>query len=129
MATMTEKQCVDLYESAYRAGMEAGNNVDETPMLVEDSDPITGQIKPNGKRYVIPGICGFASVRIKPANVKFAKWLVKKRFAMKSNMGGIVFHVHEFNQSYERKTAFAYAFANVLYDAGLTKVFAESRVD
>ena len=130
MATWSEKWCKEVFEKAHEAGIEAGNAVNETPMIVGEVNPATGQTKPSGGKWVAPGICGFASVNIKPANCKFARWLVENGLARKSSYyGGVMYHVHQYNQSYERKSAYAYAFANVLREAGLKKVWVHTRLD
>jgi hypothetical protein len=130
MATMTEQQCKELYDVAYQAGIEAGNAVNEVPITISDVDVVTGAAKPSGNIYVAAGVCGFASVNIKPANSKFAKWLIKNKLAGKSEYyGGVMYYVHNYGQSYERKSAFAYAFANKLYEAGIKKADVYTRLD
>jgi len=105
---MSDKQCAELYEKAYAAGMEAGaaayDEVNWWP-------------------------CGFGWVDVKPANCKFAVWMRNKGYAKKSGYKpGAYIWVGEFNQSMDAKYAFAVAFAGVLKEAGV-KAEAGSRMD
>jgi hypothetical protein len=73
--------------------------------------------------------CGFGWINIKPANSKFAKWMLEKGHARKdSYLGGITVWVGKFNQSYEHKSSYAYMFANVLKENGI-KATSDSRMD
>ena len=74
------------------------------------------------------GVCGFASVNVKPANCKFAKFLVANGLGRKSFNGGVSMSVRDFNQSLTKKEAYAYAFASVLAEHGI-KAYVESRMD
>lgn len=73
--------------------------------------------------------CGFAWVRVKPANSTFAKWLVSNNYAMKdSYQGGVLIWVYDYNQSADHKEAHACAMANVFEEFGI-KCSAGSRLD
>jgi hypothetical protein len=82
----------------------------------------------NGENHnVFP--CGFGWINIKPANSKFAKWLLEKGLASKdSYLGGVTIWVGKFNQSYEHKSSYAYMFANVLKENGINAT-SGSRMD
>jgi hypothetical protein len=122
-----EKRHADLFATAHAAGMAAGEAAAPTPMHVVRRDVVTGQIT---KRYapVMDGVCGFAWINVRPGNSPFANWLKKNTHASPAYQGGVEYWVREFNQSMERKEAFARAFARVLQEAGIT-AYAGSRMD
>jgi hypothetical protein len=69
---------------------------------------------------VTEGVCGFAWVNVKPGNSAFARYLKETNVARKdSYYGGVTVWVSHFNQSYERKMAYARAFAGVLQQHGI----------
>ena len=113
----TPKVCELLYTTAHNAGMAAVAAIVPRPMLIAGYAPI------------LDGVCGFAWVNIRPANSRFAKWLVLNQYARKdSYAGGVRLSVHQFNQSMQRKEAYAYAFAEKLREYGVD-CFADSRMD
>ena len=127
------------HEKAHQAGLQAGQNAIPTPMVVYDSeiDMVNGQLvdrpKENGKQYYVPeGVCGFAWITVRPGNSSLANWLKKHADADRDYYGGVSVWVHEFGQSYERKRAYAKAYANTLRselaDPKLT-ITAGSRLD
>lgn len=78
---------------------------------------------------VAPIPCGFAWIKVRPANSPFANWLKKNGHVRGvAYHGGVDIWVHEFGQSMQRKEAFAHAFAEVIYNAGI-KAYAQSRID
>lgn len=113
-----------LYREAHAAGMEAVNALEVTPMTVVD--PATGQ-----KWRVDDGVCGFAWVNVKPGNCKFANWLKKSGNGRRdSYYGGVTVWVSAFNQSMQKKEAYARAFAKVVGESGEVKsAYASSRMD
>jgi hypothetical protein len=117
----------ELFDKAHAAGMAAGEGAAPQPMYVVQRHVVTGEII---KRYppVMDGVCGFAWINIRPGNSPFANWMKKNTHASKSWEGGIEYWVREFNQSMQRKEAFARAFADVLMQAGV-KAYAGSRMD
>jgi hypothetical protein len=123
-------QCQDLFRAAHAAGMKAGEECRPTPMVVEqhlnpldDNSPVTRRYGP-----IADGVCGYATVLVRPGNSSFATWLKKYKGASKGYYGGVSYYVGEFGQSYERKTAYARAFAQVLEEAGI-KAYGQSRLD
>jgi len=125
-----------LWADAHAAGMAAGNAVRPTPMVV-----CNGDVRINGAPLdpykpatdivdvVADGACGFAWVVVRPGSCSFARWAVKEREGRKEYGGGVrVRWVGEFNQSLERKDAYAKAFADVLRAAGIN-AYAHSRMD
>ena len=124
----------DTYVTAYTEGMKAGTNHTPRPMVVGSPKTFLGTELDTTKpmELVNDGVCGFASVQIKPANHRFAKWLLAKGYARKDSYhGGIAVWVHEFGQSYERKSKFAGAFASVVQEKfpELKSVWVNSRLD
>lgn len=125
-----EAEYQKLYDDARNAGLEAVEKLQVVPMVVNQHARVMDDNSPITKQYFVPdGVCGFAWVRIKPANCGFAQWLVAKGLAKKSEYyGGVAMTIFEFNQSYQKKDAYAHAFASVLYAAGL-KAYGDSRID
>lgn len=127
MATQTAPKlskaaCAALFDKAYAAGVAAANAAVPTPMIVQDEQ--TGYVY----APIMDGVCGFASVIVRPGTSSFARYLKAEKGCRKAYYGGISYYVGGFGQSYERKMAFAYAFAAVLDEAGI-KAYAEGRLD
>jgi len=120
-----------LYASADAAGKAAADACVPVPMIVrEHANPFDNR-SPVVKQYapVMGGVCGFASIGIKPANSAFAKYLVAEKIGRKdSYAGGIRIPVFAYGQSMAKKEAYAYAFAEVLRAAGI-RAYGESRMD
>jgi hypothetical protein len=109
----------ELFAKAHKAGMQAGNDITPTPMTVVGG----------GRSYFVgEGVCGFASIVIKPARGKFVQWLKANKNTYKHYYGGIAIFVGEFGQSLTRKEAYASAFVKVLASAGLN-AHVDSRMD
>jgi len=128
MATWSTKKCEEVFAAASAAGMEAAEKTKVPEIGIVETD-VFGNPKPGGKSYTIPGLCGFAWVTIRPANIKFAKWLKANKGGFAAYGGGFQFPIHEFGQSVDLKAAYAGAFAGVLSDFGLSRVYADSRLD
>ncbi len=93
-----------VHVKAHVAGLEAGHNVDAEKYQAVDE--ITGKV------YEQPfELCGFATVQVKGANKGFGKWLANNDGRADSYYGGAALHVGHFNQSWERKGAYAKAYA------------------
>jgi hypothetical protein len=154
-----KRDLLNLFKQAEAAGLAAGNAITVQPMIVverenpfDDNSPIVKQYAP-----VASGVCGFAYINFVPGNSKIAN-AAKKRYgyrkpndfhigpltprdrafaekvgigeAFKRYYGGIQASVWAFGQSYDRKTAFAAAYAKVFADAGYGEfVSYESRLD
>ena len=119
-----------LLGSAHAAGMAAGNAAKPHAMIVGEPTTLLGnQIDHSKPTYYVPdGVCGFAWITVRPGTSSFARWLVKNGHARKAYRGGVDIWVHQFGQSMERKQAYAYAYAKVLNEAGIT-AYSESRMD
>jgi hypothetical protein len=122
--TMDRTQCELLFSVAHDAGMLAGNNAVPVPMHVvqranpfDDSSPIIKRYEP-----VMDGVCGFAWITVRPGNGSFARYLKDSKGCRKGYHGGVELWVRDFNQSLERKMAYARAFADVLIAAGVNAI-------
>ena len=118
-----------LYIQAHDAGNNAVTQTTVTPMIVtQAANPLDDSSAVVNAWVVNDGVCGFASVIIKPANSKFAKFLVANQLARKHYAGGVSMSIRDFNQSLTKKESYAYAFAKVLNDNGIT-AYVDSRMD
>lgn len=126
----TSHECQALYMKAHDAGMAAGQAHSPRPMTVvqranplDDNSPIVHQYAP-----VMDGVCGFASIIVRPGNSSFARWLKAQGIGRTSYSGGVSVRVSQFGQSYERKMAYANAFAKALEEVGI-KAYPDGRLD
>jgi hypothetical protein len=130
-APMTKTEMRALYAKAREAGLAAGKGAKPEPMyVVQRADPLDDSSR-IVKAYapVADGPCGFAWVTVKPGNSRFANWLKANGLGHTDHYyGGVSVWVRDFGQSYERKGAYAGAFAKVLSDAGIT-AYAMDRMD
>lgn len=105
--------------------MKAGTEALPAPMTVFESD---AQGNPSGRSWHVPeGACGFAWVAFK-GNTAWGKWAKDQGIASPAYPKGLQLWVSEFNQSITRKEAYAFAYAQVLNDAGI-EAYARSRLD
>jgi len=122
-------QAIEIYQAAQQAGYEAVQATTIAPMIVQQrANPLDDSSRLQREYYVNDGVCGFASVIVKPANCKFAKFLKEHGLGRKHYYGGMSMSVRDFNQSLQKKEAYATAFAKVLNDNGIT-AYTESRMD
>jgi hypothetical protein len=118
-----------IYSEAHYKGNVAVQMTTVTPMVVQQRENPLNDDSQLVRQYIVnDGVCGFASVTVKPANCKFAKFLVANGLGRKSFNGGVSMSVRDFNQSLTKKEAYAYAFASVLNEHGI-KAFVDSRMD
>ena len=118
-----------LYIQAHNAGNNAVTQTTVTPMIVtQAANPLDDSSAVVNAWIVNDGVCGFASVIIKPANSKFAKFLVANQLARKHYAGGVSMSIRDFNQSLTKKEAYAQGFAKVLNDNGIN-AYVDSRMD
>lgn len=114
------------------AGLEAVQKLQVTPMVVTSHEsPMDDSSPVKQEWFVADGVCGFAWVTLRPANSAFANWLKKnhgEQWRVDSYTGGLKLWVSEFNQSMQRKEAYAYAFAGILQKYGF-KASSDSRMD
>ena len=64
-----------------------------------------------GHSYKPFAICGFAWVTFKPATTRFVRFLKKEGLVRKAYEGGASMWVSKFGQSYDKKLAYAHAYA------------------
>lgn len=128
--TKQDKEFKILWNEARIAGLQAGAASTPIPMVVAQHSNVADDRSPVTQAFFVEGgVCGFATIRVRPANSAFANWLKKNNLGRTSQYsGGVSVHVHDFGQSLTRKEAYAYAFAEVLCKAGIT-ASAESRID
>jgi hypothetical protein len=120
-----DRQFQELYDKARAAGLAAGERHRPVPFVAiqrenpfDDSSPIVKQYEPE-----MDGACGFGWIIVKPGNSPFANWLKRNDLARKDHYyGGVNVWVRDFGQSYEKKYAYARAFAGVLESAGIRAV-------
>ena len=118
-----------IYQQAHYQGNVAVEMANVTPMVVQQREnPLDDDSRLVRQYFVSDGVCGFASVTVKPANSKFAKYLVANGLGRKGYGGGVCMSIRDFNQSLQKKEAYAYAFASVLNEHGI-KAYVESRID
>jgi hypothetical protein len=124
-----------LYERADKAGQEAADRKVPQPMLVgTPTTPFGNDIDPTKRVYFVRGgLCGFATVTIKPATGGFVKWLKGRGIGYKAYYGGWAVPCNprtapDLAQAVEIKEAYARAFAEVLRDAGIN-VYVDVRLD
>lgn len=141
-----EKSATEILCEAEQAGKTALEHCKPTPMIVQevglDDKPYPG----SQKYFVEDGVCGFAWIWIPDSRCEFIKAMKRlglaepketycytpgdKRYPFEKCIykKGYDFWVREGNQSYEKKMAFAEAFAAVLEKYGIT-AYAQGRLD
>jgi hypothetical protein len=126
----TTQQAKKLFNTAYKAGVKAGNEATPTPMVVGTPTTALGSdLDYTKKTYDVPeGPCGFAWINIRPGNSSIARQAVKLGIGSKAYGGGIDIWVHDHGQSLERKSAHAKAYTAVLRASGVT-AYSQSRMD
>jgi hypothetical protein len=98
-------------------------------MVVQQRADVMDDTSPVVQQWVVPdGVCGFAWVKVRPGNCSFALWLKKHKGGRTDYYGGIVLWVSAYNQSMEKKLAYARAFAGVVKEAGVD-AYADYRLD
>jgi len=113
-----KKDWAPVWKEAYEAGKASGEGVTPKPMGVTDGT----------QTWVVEdGVCGFAWIKF-PGNSSFGRWMKKQGLARKAYPSGLSYWVSEFNQSMNRKEAFASAAAEVLRKHGI-KAYSGSRMD
>tara|TARA_R110000868_G_scaffold23753_2_gene95035 strand:- start:1216 stop:1593 length:378 start_codon:yes stop_codon:yes gene_type:complete len=121
----------EIYEQARSAGYQAADAMTPTPMVVGSAKSLfSNEIDYDQPVEIVnDGVCGFAWINIKPARGKFVNYLKSiKAGRTDSYYGGYTVWVGEFNQSMQRKEAYAHAFSRVLSANGIT-AYPMSRMD
>lgn len=123
------KSPAQIYALADAAGRAAAEAHNPTPMhVVERENPFDDKSRIT-KRYapVMDGACGFAWINV-PGNSAFGRY-AKAHGHRKGYPQGINIWVSGYGQSYERKMAYARAFAGVLQAEGVERAYASGRLD
>ncbi len=113
MATATDyKTEYEMLQEAHLAGLYAGNTANPTPyQIVNQNQEVVD--------FLDDGLCGFAWITIRPARGKLVAYLKQRDWGSKGWNGGWEIWVREYGQSYERKYAYAKAFAWTLQQYGI----------
>lgn len=128
---LSRSESMALYAKADAAGRAAADACVPQPMYVvqranplDDNSPIVKAYAP-----VMSGVCGYAWINISPGNSTFARYLKEQGLGDRDNYyGGVSVRVYGYGQSYEKKAAYAGAFAKVLQEAGI-RAQSMSRLD
>jgi hypothetical protein len=124
-------------DKADTAGQVAVEKLKVTPMIVgQETSLFSGKIDYSKTTYYVEdGVCGFAWVDVYPAhkgNTRLGKdeRKVLEASGFKKDVYGKKYYkwISAFNQSMQKKEAYADAFAKVLRENGL-KAYAGSRLD
>lgn len=115
------KRFQTIWERAIEVGHKTATELCPTPMVVRNAQT-------NEQWHVSEGACGFASIHLPKGNTSFAHWAKKNAGFSKHYYGGLSLHISSFNQSMERKEAFAHAACEVLKSEGID-CYASSRLD
>lgn len=126
---LTRAECEALHREAHIAGHAAAVSVTPRPMIVERHAKAFDDRSPVVQTYqVSEGACGFAWVSVHPGNGSYARYLKSTGLARPSSEGGVQIWISAYNQSLERKSAYASAYAQVIQNAGIT-AYGHSRMD
>ena len=118
-----------IYLEAKEAGVKAGDACTPIGMRVVQHTNMLDDSSPIAQSWDIPdGVCGFASVVIKPGTCSFAKWLIKNKLGGAQYYGGVGFSISEHRQSLQRKEAHASAVCEILSKYGIN-CYVDSRMD
>ena len=130
-----EKFAVVLSE-AIEAGQNAFDACVPVPMIVQQHEHVLNDKSPVVEQWVASGgVCGFASVKVRPATCSFARWLVKNGRGSNSDYAHCTYiNIRPASrgadcQSYEKNSSWARAFAGVLRERLDIDVHADCRLD
>jgi hypothetical protein len=124
-------------ETASEAGYAAVANLRVVPMVVgQETSLFSGTIDETKPTYfVADGVCGFAWINVYPANKGNTRLGKEERrvleaagFRKNYYEKSYQLWISDFNQSMQRKEAYADAFAKVLRDNGI-RAYSGSRMD
>jgi hypothetical protein len=130
------KSGYDILVEASEAAEAAVKACRPTPIIVgSPSTPLGNDIDPTQQTWFVEGgVCGFASVVIKPARGKFVAELKKRGLGSSHYYGGYAVSSWEFapsirrDQSYERACAAAKGAVEALKSYGIN-AYVDSRID
>lgn len=134
MSTAVKVNYENIWAQAQDAGYKAVADLEAragiVPIIVgEPTTPFGSDIDYSKPTYIInDGVCGFAQIRF-AGNTAFGRWAKANGLARPdSYYGGLSVWVSDFNQSFQRKDAYASAFAQSLEENGI-KAHSTSRLD
>lgn len=130
------KSAYEIYVEAAEAAEAAVKACRPTPMIVgSPSTPLGNDVDMSQQTWFVEGgVCGFASVVIKPARGSLVTLLKQRNVGRKSYYGGWDVASWEFapsirrDQSYERACAAAQGAAKVLNSYGIN-AYVDARID
>ena len=129
------KSAYDILVEVSESAEQAVKACRPTPIIVGDAIGLSNEIDESKPTYYIEGgLCGFASVIIKPARGKFVTELKKRKIGGAHYYGGYSVSSWEFapsirrDQSYERACAAAKGAVEVLKSYGIN-AYVDSRID
>lgn len=131
----TKTDWAAVWREAVAAGEAAAAATVPRPMTVYEAN-LDDTPKAGGKAWFVPsGLCGFATIHVRPATSAFARWAKKAGVGRTdSYYGGLSIYVHAkcatgpYSQSVEIKEAWARAAAAVLKAHGIPATVS-SRLD
>jgi len=134
--SLASKSVYDLIVEVSEAAERAVKACQPTPIIVgSPSTPLGNDVDPNQQTWFVEGgVCGFASVVIKPARGKFVAFLKKRGIGGAHYYGGYSVSSWEFapsirrDQSYERAVAAAKGAVDVLQSYGIN-AYVDARID
>ena len=127
---MSALDAVQLHRDAHAAGMAALAACTPRPMIVsQHASPIDDRSAVVQQWREPEGLCGFAWVEVRPSRGGFATYARDAGIGRHSEYNKCcTINVREGGQSYERKLAFAEAYAKVLSAKGID-AYANGRLD
>lgn len=118
-----------LWAEADLAGRLAGAACNPRPMVVQaHANQLDDRSAVVQEWHEPEGVCGFAWVTVRPGGCSFARWGVKQGLFKSAYGGGVSYWVSGYNQSMQRKEAYARAAAAILAAAGI-RAYPGSRMD
>lgn len=127
---------IEMCELADMAGRKAVKELNVIPMIIGQETYFgSGVIDPSTREYVSGGVCGFAWVSVKPVNKGTTRLGKAERIMLEANgfrkndyEKNYQRWISDFNQSMQKKEAYARAFAEVLRENGI-RAYSGSRMD
>lgn len=107
-----------IHQEADQSGKEAARSAALQLLTVQDE---------SGRTYPPFPICGFAWIHF-AGNTAWGRWAKKRGLATKDYPSGLHIWVPFYNQSYDRKLAYAQAYATVLNKYGI-EAYGAGRLD
>jgi hypothetical protein len=107
--------CAKIFHEADFEAQKAVTEASVRPMIVNDG---------NRSYFISDGVCGFASVKIKPVNCAMAKWMKANiPYCGKAYNGGMEYPIMRYNQSMQKKEKYAMVFSGVLNKYGINSTY------